>query len=213
MAKKGLDISSMQAVLKDVKETWGWSLCIGAGASIPASPNWISLVEKLIDNHCESDERIDIETFKTVGLSTDAMIQAVRNKLKVTDEEFVHLLSQEVYAPIKEVSTDDEWKAFIRIHETNNLSGIKTEEWNCFKKVIDKLLINTSANQIAQVINEANLKGYSPKSILTFNGEAILLALLNYYYWMSKRKDNKNRYDRITNGMIIRHVNRIPFIH
>lgn len=30
MAKKGLDISTIQAVLKDVQINLGWSLCIGA---------------------------------------------------------------------------------------------------------------------------------------------------------------------------------------
>ncbi len=51
MAKKGLDISTMQAVLKDVQINLGWSLCIGAGTSVPALPDWFSLVERLINHN------------------------------------------------------------------------------------------------------------------------------------------------------------------
>lgn len=39
MAKKGLDISTIQTVLRDVKDSSGWSLCIGAGTSMPVLPD------------------------------------------------------------------------------------------------------------------------------------------------------------------------------
>lgn len=61
MAKKGLDISTIQAVLKDVQTNLGWSLCIGAGTSVPALPDWFSLVERLINHNCCSEDKIDID--------------------------------------------------------------------------------------------------------------------------------------------------------
>ena len=212
MAKSGLDVSTIQAVLKDVKMGSGWSLCIGAGTSAPVLPDWFSLVEKLITKNCSSQDIIDIDVYKKMGFSADAMIQAVRNRLDVSDNEFIDMLSKEIYAPIKEKVDSPEWKAFIKVHESFTLAGIKNEEWNDFKEVIDKVLYSTSANLLAEVVINAIDKGVAPKAILTFNGEAIFLALLNYYYWIN-RIDNKNKFDRIVNGITSRHVNRIPYIH
>lgn len=78
MAKIGLDISTIQPVLKDVKMGSGWSLCIGAGTSVPVLPDWFSLVEKLIAKNCIAEDIIDIDVYKRMGFSADAMIQAVK---------------------------------------------------------------------------------------------------------------------------------------
>lgn len=212
MAKKGLEIATIKTVLKDVQNNSGWALCIGAGTSIPILPDWFSLVEKIINNHCSSKDIIDIDVYKNMGFSADAMIQAVRNKLYVDDDEFIRMLSQEVYAPIKDNISPKEWKTFIKIHEAHTLAGITNEQWQVFEKIKDSLLINTSANLLADVVTDAINNEQAPKAILTFNGEAIFLALLNYYYW-KKRKNNKNKFDRIVNGISIKHVNRIPYIH
>ena len=212
MAKKGLDIYTVQSVLKDVKNNGGWSLCIGAGINMPVLPDWYSLVERLIDKNCSSKDRIDIDVYKKMGFSPDAMIQAVRNKLDVNDNKFIQMLSEEVYAPIKNNISPVEWNAFVKVHEAVSLAGIRDEEWKNFKRIIDKVLKNTSANLLAEVVVDSISNKFVPRAILTFNGEAIFLALLNYYYWMNKT-DNKNKFDRIVNGITNRHVNRIPYIH
>ena len=203
MAKRGLDISTIQAVLKDVQINLGWSLCIGAGTSVPVLPDWFSLVERLINNNCKSRDKIDIDVYKGMGFSADAMIQAVRNRLHVSDDEFIHLLAEEVYASIRDKISLNEWKSFIKVHEAIGLSGITDKE--C-------LLADTSANLLAEVVVESIRNEQAPKAILTFNGEAIFLALLNYYYWVN-REDNKNKFDRIVNGISYKQIDRIPYIH
>ena len=55
MAKKGLDIKTIQPVLRDVTKRNGWSLCVGAGTSVPALADWYTLVELLIKNNCSKD--------------------------------------------------------------------------------------------------------------------------------------------------------------
>ena len=140
MAKKGLDIATIQTVLRDVKNSVGWSLCIGAGTSMPVLPDWFSLVDKLISKNCNPKDVIDIDTYKKMGFSADAMIQAVRNRLEVKDNDFIKMLSEEVYAPIKENVNLTEWKVFIKIHEAFTLAGIKNEEWTSFKKIILQLI-------------------------------------------------------------------------
>ena len=190
MAKKGLDISTIQAVLKDVQINLGWSLCIGAGTSVPALPDWFSLVERLINHNCCPEDKIDIDVYRGMGFSADAMIQAVRNRLHISDDEFIQLLSEEVYAPIRDKINLNEWQSFIK----------------------DCLLIDTSANLLAEVVVEAIRNDQAPKAILTFNGEAVFLALLNYYYWIN-RTDNRNKFDRIINGISYKCIDRIPYIH
>ena len=211
MAKKGLDISTIQTVLRDIRDNGGWSLCIGAGTSIPILPNWYSLVENLINKNFDLKDIIDIEIYKKMGFSADAMIQAVRNRLDIDDNKFIQILSKEVYAPIKDNVNSAEWKSFIKIHEAVTIAGISEKEWKNFEQIIENILSSTSANLLAEVVVESINNELPPKAILSFNGEAIFLALLNYY-WM-KRKNNKNKFDRIVNGISNRHSNRIPYIH
>ena len=164
MAKKGLDISTIQSVLRDVKDSGGWSLCVGAGTSMPALPDWFALVEKLINKNCSSKDIIDINVYKKMGFSADAMIQAVRNRLDVNDNEFIQMLSEEVYAPIKNNINLTEWNAFIKVHEAFTLSGIRDDDWKTFKGIIDKVLNSTSANLLAKVVVEAIRNGECQKS-------------------------------------------------
>jgi hypothetical protein len=195
-----------------VNDTSGWSLCIGAGTNTPVLPDWFSLVEQLINKNCIPEETIDIDTFRAMGFSADAMIQAVKNRLHIDDVDFVHMISEEIYSPIKNFVSPKEWKSFIKIHETTNLAGVSKKEWKDFASIKDNLLKSTSANLLAQAVSNAIINDYSPKSILTFNGEALFLALLNYYCW-ANMEDNSAKFDRIVNGISYKHKNRIPYIH
>lgn len=212
MAKKGLEISTVRTVLKDVQNNTGWSLCIGAGTSAPVLPDWFTLVDKLIRNNCCVKDIIDIDVYKKMGFSADAMIQAIKNRLHINDDEFISKLSEEVYSPIKMQVSNTEWKSFVKIHESVTLAGIANNDWNNFKKIIDGPLKDTSANLLAEVVIKAINNEMPPKAVLTFNGEAIFLALLNYYYWLN-RGNNSNKFDRIINGISRKNVGNIPYIH
>ena len=97
MAKKGLDIKTIQPVLRDVTKRNGWSLCVGAGTSVPALADWYTLVELLIKNNCSKNEIIDIDVYRRMDFSPEAMIQAVQNHMHLSDKEFIGLLSDEIY--------------------------------------------------------------------------------------------------------------------
>jgi len=210
MAKKGLDIRTMQEVLKNIDS---WSLCVGAGINLPLLPDWYSLAQNIISAHCASDN-IDIELYKKHGFTADAMIQAVRNHISVDDDEFRKMISEELYAPIKNVLSTDDWKAFVKIHEGKGLDHIKKEEWTIFARIVDTYMKDLSANYLAQVVVSSIVNKVEPKTILSFNGEAIFLALLNYYYWNSAPRDNnKDKFDRIVNGICSTSNYRIPYVH
>ena len=72
--------------LKGKAITKGWSLCIGAGTSIPAFPNWYYLVKNLILKDKDiNDEKQCNEILSTFSL--DALIQASSLILDLSDEE------------------------------------------------------------------------------------------------------------------------------
>lgn len=210
MAKKGFTLSTLPAIFADKNIRWG--ICIGAGTSLPILPDWYSLIDNLIKKNCSSADQIDINVYKSMGFSADSMMQAVKNKLKKTDEEFSYLLSDELYAPIKNSISKNEWKAFANVHDCIGLANIKESNWHLFGQIKDDALKDTSANIIAQSIVKGILCGNEPEVILTFNAEAIFLALLNYYYWIAGIS-KKNKFDRIVNSLSNRMYGRIPYVH
>lgn len=122
MAKKGFTLSTLPPIFADKNIRWG--LCIGAGTSLPILPDWYSLINNLIKKNCDTADQIEIRVYKSMGFSADSMMQAVLNKLKKTDEEFSLLLSDELYAPIKNSITKEEWKAFTKVHNCIGLANI-----------------------------------------------------------------------------------------
>lgn len=209
MAKKGIYLKKgMEPFLKDTIQYTGWTLCVGAGTSAPIVPSWFDLVDNLIQSNCNDGEKIDFKTYKQIGFSADAMLQAVKNNLKLEDEEFIKLLSKEIYGKIKEKVTAKQWKSFCEIHDLYKYPS----DWSDFSNMHKELFSKMSASQIADVVTDAMLKGYGPKAILTFNGEAILLALLQFYY-NKKTKNKKHVFDRIVNSICYVKADRTPFIH
>lgn len=212
MAKKGLDIRSIGTVIKDISTKASWSLCVGAGISKPLLPDWYGLVEKLIQNQCKSADRISVSEFKETGFSPDTMIQAVKNHLKTDDNTFIRMLSEELYAPIKSSLTPEEWLVFIKMHERDNFGLLTKPELAMLDTVVNKLFVNTSAKKIADVIVEARQNNLAPNSILSFNGEAILLSLIQYcYYKKTGRKKSICR--RVVNSISYKDNLKMPYIH
>jgi len=210
MAKKGLTLKTLSGILKGENKKWG--LCIGAGTSLPIVPDWYSLIEKIITDNIPAKECIDIDKYKSMGFSADAMMQAVLNKLKISDEEFSVILSRALFAQIKEHLSIDEWEAFRKVHDCIGIAGITNNTWSLFEQVKKKLLEKTSANLIAQSIIKGIKHEIEPDAILTFNAEAMFLSLLNYYYFM-EGISKKNKFDRVMNSLSSRMYDRIPYIH
>ena len=209
MAKHGLTLSNLSPILND--RNIRWSLCIGAGTSLPVFPDWFSLIERIIKQHCSVKEQIDINIFHSMGFSADAMMQAILNKLKLSEEEFAMLLSKELFAPIKSELSRIEWEAFKKVHDCIGISGISHKTWNTFNDINDRLMNNTSASILAQSTVKAIQYDKGPDTILSFNAEALFLALLNYYWYRGKNK--KNKFDRVMNSLSNRQHDRIPYVH
>lgn len=89
----GLDTSKFQGVLKTRSQDIGWTLCIGAGTSLGALPDWATLVKLLVAK--EGSLRRKGASFARLkkSLTAEALIQAARNRLHTNDKEFANVLS------------------------------------------------------------------------------------------------------------------------
>jgi len=147
-----------------------------------------------------------------MGFSADAMIQAVKNNLRSSDNDFINMLSEEIYEKIKNQLTLRQWKSFCIVHNLQHLSDIKKNVWDDFKYIRENVLNKTSSYQLAKVIVSAIENDIAPKTILTFNGEAILLAMINSFS-VDQGHGNKIIFDRVLNSIINTRQSRIPYIH
>ena len=132
--------------------------------------------------------------------------------MHLSDKKFIKLLSDEIYRPIRTALTAQEWDTFVKIHETEHLSCITKENWKQYSGIIDRMFAATSANLMAEVVIDAVHEGVGPRSILSFNVEAVFLTLLNYYYMLTGNS-NKVLFDRIANSIHVQKHDRIPYFH
>lgn len=215
--KKSLSLSDINhGYLKGKANTKGWALCIGAGTSLPAFPDWINLVKNLVlrdDNTIDNSEINEILS----KFSLDALIQASVHILNLPEEEFTEILSNELYSKIRNQISDKEWKSVSQIFTTVNANRTKDTDWRNFIQVREKLFKNTSAYALGKIIIEAYENNLAPDAILSFNAEPLLYSLINSFerepYIGKKKKPNevKEIIDLITTSISSKCKGRIPY--
>lgn len=208
VAKVGIDIKNSFGILKDKK----WSLCIGAGTSIPIVPSWNDLVLNLISKKIMLDERLDSVSLKELGFSPDSMLQAIKNKLGIKDEDFAKMLSDEIYSSIRSGNNREDWEAYCKISDISNISGVTEATWKKFENLYNKSLVCSTSNQLARAIISSIIIEQYPQTILTFNAEDIFYSLLNYHYF-KVNISKKRRFKKIINSINSYDANLIPIIH
>ena len=214
MAKKGFTINNVQNFLAPSADKAGWTLCIGAGTSLPIFPDWYSLSEQLAHN-LVPDLPIDITSMKNAGFSPDSLIQMVKNACALNDHEFAMRMSEVLYANLKSSIDTNDWDTVSKIMQTDHLSHAPVQEWKTFIAYRDSVLSNTTAHAIAPVILKAIEHDVAPKSIITFNAEPILLIILNSLI-LEKYSDADHPYPKkifckMTNGISNQGNKQIPF--
>jgi SIR2-like domain len=220
----GLDISRFQGVLKTRSQDIGWSLCIGAGTSLGALPDWATLVKRLLAR--EGSLRRKGRSFARLrkSLTTEALIQAARNRLSLKDEEFANILSNALYDRFRRKVGKADWELC-----AGALSAIspgqldQTAKWDHFLGIIRSKFPDLSALHIADTTYTAVKKDriksshrIAPAAILTFNAEPLLYALINAHAathssWTASLAERRLM-DRVNLGISYRVVGRIPYI-
>jgi hypothetical protein len=215
--KKSLNFSDISyGYLKGKATTNGWALCIGAGTSLPAFPNWPNLVKRLIQ---KADNIRTPEAIEEILLSfsLDALIQASSHILNLSETEFTEILSNELYSKIKDNTTDNEWESICTIFTTINANGTRDPDWKNFINVRERMLKRTSAYALGKIIVDSNKKNIAPEAILSFNAEPLLYSLTNsflrepYIGKTKKTDDIKEILDLVTSSISSKNKGRIPY--
>lgn len=178
MAKKGLTLDNVSNFIATSVDKPGWSLCIGAGTSTPLFPDWFTLAEKLAHQIVPDDE-INIASLKDAGFSPDALIQMVKNRSSLNDREFAMRMSEVLYENFRKQIAPEDWSAVAKVLDSNHMSNFSQKYWKIFSKYRDTVFNCTTACSLAPVILKAIDSDLAPKSILSFNAEPLLLAILN----------------------------------
>lgn len=209
----------IKGILKKSHPDMGWGFCIGAGTSYPIFPSWYKLVENLI----KSDKSILNASIVAQSLlkifSPDALIQAIQNKLGLTDNDFAKLLTDEIYSDLKSKVTEPEWEAIKTIFESRSPHSIKDPTWKKFNAVREKHLKGTSAYTIAKFINKTIEKQIPPDALISFNAESLLYSLIISYErekYLGKVKKTGEmilHLDRVTHSISDIKKQRIKYIY
>ena len=178
MAKPGLRFGTLHQLVKFGDNGPGWSLCIGAGTSMHVFPGWRELVRALISR--APDPSNDLAERLLSAFSPDALIEAATRRLKAAD--FGATLSECLYSDLKNQARSS-WPAVVACLEAEAIARLGKPIWTEFLDLFERHpeLSRTSALQIARSLVRTLGTERAPASILSFNAEPLLFALVNAY--------------------------------
>ena len=177
MAKKGMSKAQIKGLLRNHASTCGWALCVGAGISKPAFPDWAELVGRLAKR--DSLTAIPAVSRLQGRFSPDALIQAAMDRLKLTPDQFAPVLADELYSDIRAAVTTKEWKLIGRALTSAHIGSMTGPMWTQFLDLVRKYFPSLTALDIATWLANTTQGKFAPKAFLSFNAEPLLPALVN----------------------------------
>jgi len=195
-------------VLRNAAEKNGWALCIGAGTSLPVFPRWLYLVQNLL----LAGGNVSNETVQNLlsRFSPDALIAASSNR---DGETFGEHLASALYGHLK-TAAGSGWSRMAPVLAAKDIGRISGSEWTSFRDFFLSNFRDCSALQLARVVTDAIKNDLAPTSILSFNAEPLLFALIQAELASRHPGGNapKAGLDRVTRALSSRKRERIPYI-
>jgi len=207
--KKGFTENNLPPIIFDNIGTKKWSLCIGAGTSKPLFPTWNELVYELILEVNRSTPKSLVDKL-LLAYKPDAIIQAVFNRLNLSYDEYINLLSTKLYQNIKSVLTDNEWNSF-KICLSSETTNVSDEAFADFDDIIRKPSLQSSALFMGEVLAQTIGTSLEPNAIVSFNTESLLFAIIHHYIH-KKNRDQRKYLDFINRSISPRDKRRVPYI-
>lgn len=202
MAKKGFTTRTVPNLV-DRNKTW--AVCIGSGVSTPVFPLWDGLAEKILKK-CEPTASYEALSKK---MSPEVVLQAAVEKAGKSHSGFAKDLAATLYEELyRGLSKGD-----IRIVKQCLTSdpGIAALDWGRFLQIIRmKAPSGLTSLSLAQSILKLKYKGHGPSSILSFNAEMLLGALMNAVAHESYG-DRKKFFDYMIDSTSFHEKGRIPY--
>jgi hypothetical protein len=207
MAKKGIELKDLTPIIRERCKTSGWALCVGAGTSTPAFPSWEVLVTRLVERDAVASAPV-LMTSLVRQFSYDALIQAAKDRLGLSEKRFENVLTSELYSGIKNVLSKSEWQQFTTALSSVNIGLVTPDDWKSFISLTRKYFHDISALPIAEIISEVIETKESPAAIMSFNAEPLLVTLINAF---ASARSKKQVIDFVTHGISNRKTNRVPY--
>lgn len=172
-----------------------WSLCIGAGISFGMVPTWMELARRVFNR--TYGVLYDTKKFKKLvevtGFSLDSWFQNCLNHVKETgksESTFYNCLKEELYNDIL-------GRAKISGVENDLIQGLhypfafKPEQIEQLCDFFETEFTNSSNNQLARVLAKSFTTKKPPKTVISFNADAIL-NLVVYLFQMRVSLNSKD---------------------
>lgn len=202
MAKKGFTTKTVPNLV-DRNKTW--ALCIGSGVSTPIFPLWDDLAKKIL-MRCEPTASYDALSKK---MSPEIVLQAAVEKAGKSHSDFASDLAKTLYEELYSGLSKEDVRIVMRCLTSD--PGIDGLDWGRFLRIIKtKAPKGLTSLSLAQSILKLKDKGHGPSSILSFNAEMLLGALMNAVAHESFRV-RKKFFDYMIDSTSFHEKGRIPY--
>lgn len=162
-----------------------WTLCVGAGISSGLVPTWQELTREAINSAFKTsyDSNEFNEVIKETRWSLDALIQGVEAKLIADGKDvtaFGNLLEKVLYQDIL-ASAKAEKLDFELIEALNNPRVLKKDQILHLFDFFESKYSDSTLLQLAKILTLATSKGRAPVSVVNFNADTLLYAVLDIF--------------------------------
>ena len=207
-----------KGVLAQKADRMGWALCVGAGSSRGLKkgvfPDWPALVKKLMRKDTVVSKPNHLHESLT-AFGPDALIEAAKDRLKLSDDAFVQRLRELLYADLR-TKAGTQWDEIAKCLTAASPAQQKRHQWKEFRTFFTSNYDALCALQLAKVIVQTSGTFLEPAAVVSFNAEPLLYALVNAERALSQGAEkvpkNLRMFNRVTRGISYQEAARLPYI-
>lgn len=193
----------------------GWTLCVGAGISHGMFKEWDALAEALVREMLPNLKRAELKAFAG-NQRPEALIQAAVNLGGAqSNKEIQTKLANSFYSNLR-IQAGRLWPTIAHGLTASRPKALSLSEWKEFLDFVSDYR-GASAPAIAEVLVEALQADRGPTSIVSFNAEPLLYALINCHYALRNdrkvRQENPKILDRLSHDLSRPKRGRIPYYY
>lgn len=202
MAKQGFTTRTVPNLVDGYKT---WALCIGSGVSTPIFPLWEDLAKKIL-TRCEPAASYSDLAKK---MSPEVVLQAAVERANKSHIDFSKELADTLYEDFYNGLSVEELEV-VRKCMTSD-PGEMGVDWKRYLSIIhSKAPKGLTALSLAESVLKLRERGHGPSSILSFNAEMLMGALMNAVAH-EKYHENKKFFDYMIEPTSNHDKGRIPF--
>lgn len=194
---------------------------MGAGISHGLAPTWIELTRTVVNTVFRNSYDADLfrDSILSGGWSLDSILQACANHYTMRGRsltEYHELLNDVLYARVLADADAAGIRSTVELG-LNHAYFLRKLQLVKFWEFFERTYSGSSLLATVNALNRAESKGRSPASIITFNADVFLPALLDasrmYSAYAVADRRPPPRYKRVLRGLDSNASSRIPIFH